>query len=139
MNCKKHPKYIGILKPRTECRDCKKIFRTNQKNIKEMQDEINYYNPPKSISNAMMELAQIGFKFSGHGYGGYEDFGVSKEYENGYIYASFSTSLDNSTSVCKYLSEEDDEEVLENFENKRPSEIVKKAKIYIKKYNKESL
>jgi hypothetical protein len=51
-----------------------------KKNIKEIQEEIDHYRPKKSIANAMLELGELGFKFSGHGYGyRQEDFGLFKD------------------------------------------------------------
>lgn len=48
-----------------------------KKNIKEIQKEINHYNPPKRIANAMLLLGKLGFIFGGHGLGmGGEDFSL---------------------------------------------------------------
>ncbi len=122
--------------PRVECKDCTKIFRKNKKNIRAMQEEVDWYNPPKSIAKAMMEMASIGFSPSGHGCGlGGEDWSISKEYKNGYIYASFCTDHSNDISVVIYDSEDN----LEDYCNSRPSGIVKLAKELVKRYNKERL
>lgn len=72
----------------------KKKKSTSQlnKNIREMQNEINGYNVPKRIADAMMELAKAGFEFSGHGCGmGAEDWGIifSNKSFKAYSYVSF--------------------------------------------------
>ncbi len=42
MKCKKHPRYKGIYKPRTECLDCWKIYETNlEKKLGELNKEID--------------------------------------------------------------------------------------------------
>jgi len=53
--------------------------------IKEIKHEIEWYEPKKRIADAMLELGNIGFKFSGHGAGfGEEDFSLctNKTYVN---------------------------------------------------------
>ena len=50
---------------------------TKKQRIKEIKDEIEWYNPKKRIVDAMLELGEIGFEFSGHGCGfGGEDFNL---------------------------------------------------------------
>ena len=45
--------------------------------IKEIKSEIEGYQPKKRIADAMLELGEIGFEFSGHGCGfGGEDFSL---------------------------------------------------------------
>ena len=45
--------------------------------IKEIKEEIGYYKPKKQIVNAMLQLGELGFEFSGHGCGsGGEDFNL---------------------------------------------------------------
>ncbi|HEC66266.1 hypothetical protein LCGC14_3100530 [marine sediment metagenome] len=42
MKCKKHPRYKGIYKPRTECLDCWKIYETNlEKKLGELNKEMD--------------------------------------------------------------------------------------------------
>lgn len=132
MKCKKHPRYSGLRKPRVNCKDCSYIFKTTKKCISDAEDEIAYYKPSRAISKAMRELAKAGFSPSGHGvcFKGMEDWSMSKEYKNGYIYVSFCTDM--SHSVTDYFSEEQDPN---EYENKRPSAIVKIAKEISKKYD----
>lgn len=95
-----------------------------------MDEEISWYNPSKAISKAMRDLALVGFSPSGHGCGlGGEDWSISKDFKNGYIYVSFSSDLNHSVSLVTNNTDEEEE-----YEHKRPSEIVKIAKKLAKKY-----
>jgi len=50
---------------------------TKAQRIKEIKDEIKWYKPKKKIADAMLELGEAGFEFSGHGVGlGGEDFNL---------------------------------------------------------------
>lgn len=45
--------------------------------MKEIKEEIKWYGVKKRIADAMLELGEIGFEFSGHGCGGGgEDFSL---------------------------------------------------------------
>jgi len=45
--------------------------------IKEIEQEIEWYEVKKSIADAMLKLGEVGFEFSGHGCGlGGEDFNL---------------------------------------------------------------
>ena len=47
---------------------------------KEIEHEIEFYNPRPKIAKGMRELGEMGFEFSGHGTGiGGEDFGLVKD------------------------------------------------------------
>jgi len=47
---------------------------------KDIEQEIEWYEPRWPIAKAMRELGEIGFEFSGHGVGfGGEDFNLSRE------------------------------------------------------------
>ena len=54
--------------------------RRIKKNLKEIEQEIAWYDPKPSIKNAMLKLGRMGFAFSGHGYGmGEEDFSLENQ------------------------------------------------------------
>lgn len=99
-----------------------------------MDKEISWYRPSRAISKAMRELALAGFSPSGHGvcFKGMEDWSVSKEHKNGYIYVSFCSDFNH--CVTDYFSKDLDPD---EYENKRPSEIVKIAKKLAKKYSND--
>lgn len=53
---------------------------TKKSRIKEIKEEIEWYQPPKRISDAMLKLGKDGFEFSGHGCGMVgEDFNLIKK------------------------------------------------------------
>ncbi len=67
---------------------------TKRQRIKEIKHEIEWYGIRKPIANAMLELGEIGFEFSGHGCGmGGEDFGLvkypKKNQPDCYFYVNF--------------------------------------------------
>lgn len=70
-----------------------KDITNKQNNLQEIEHEINHYEPKKRIADAMRELGELGFEFSGHGWGfGGEDFGLIKHREknqDNYIYVNF--------------------------------------------------
>ena len=50
---------------------------TKRQRIKEVKQEIEWYNPKKRIADFMFELVELGFEFCGHGCGcGGEDFSM---------------------------------------------------------------
>jgi len=54
--------------------------------LSEIKEEINYYNPPQKVADALLHLGRRGLRFSGHGVflstnaEGTEDIGVMKEF-----------------------------------------------------------
>jgi len=105
-----------------------------KKNLKEIQQEIDWYNPPKNIATAMIELGKIGFEFSGHGCGIYgEDFGLiyftSKD-KTSYIYVTLSSPVKYS-SVC---FKNDDNEYGKPIYGKSIPNTIKLAKKLKKRY-----
>jgi hypothetical protein len=72
----------------------------SKKSLKEIREEIEWYNPKKQIADAMLELGELGFEFNGHGCGlGGEDFGLIFNYaEERYFYFSL-TDLGNKVIV----------------------------------------
>ena len=50
---------------------------TKKQRLKEIKDEIELYGIRKPIAEAMLRFGEVGFEFSGHGFGmGGEDFGL---------------------------------------------------------------
>lgn len=68
---------------------------TKKQKLKEIESEIEGYNPKKVIAKGMRKLGELGFEFSGHGCGGGgEDFGLIKcnigePGEDDYLYVNF--------------------------------------------------
>jgi hypothetical protein len=78
---------------------------TKAQRIKEMKSEIEWYDVNKRIANAMLELAEIGFEFSGHGCGGGgEDFSIFKD---GKLHVNFCDKGRNRVDVI--VSKDDDD------------------------------
>lgn len=60
--------------------------KTASKRMKEIKQEIEWYNIRKPIADAMIKLGELGFEFSGHGCGcGGEDFGLINEKQDRYV------------------------------------------------------
>ena len=97
-----------------------------KKNLKEIEREIKWYNPPKKIVKAMQDLGKIGFEFSGHGVGmSGEDFGLTYDLsDERYIYA-------NLAIPAKHCSVSVDDTFVYT---KSYSNTIKRAKKLIKKY-----
>jgi hypothetical protein len=83
---------------------------TKTQRIKEIKQEIKWYAPKKRIADTMLELGELGFKFSGHGCGfGREDFGlIHPNYHH--LYVSLSDIGSHIEVMVDYIDEDDNDE-----------------------------
>lgn len=83
--------------------------KTLKKRKKEIEEEISWYEPPKSIANAMIKLVDCGFEFSGHGFGGgVEGFSLIKDI----YYISIDDYGNKKTCTIIKNIEDDDSEII---------------------------
>jgi hypothetical protein len=96
-----------------------------QKNILKMKEEIDRYRVPRAIKKAMLNLAKLGYEFSGHGIGmGSEDWSVLKDISkyNDYIHVSFAWNGRKCTSQYEmHLSDK----IIYSPNVSRPADVVK--------------
>ena len=79
--------------------------------LKEIEKEIDWYQVPKHIANAMRKLGRLGFRPGGHGVGcGGEDwslfYDLSKK-KDSYIYVNLSYPVKD-CSISVYLNDTDE-------------------------------
>ena len=84
-----------------------------KKNQKEIEKEIEWYNPKPSIARGMRKLGEWGFAFGGHGVGfGCEDFSLWKGEEYSVEFCDFGPKTRVDVTVRQHNADDDDDKQL---------------------------
>lgn len=84
---------------------------TKRQRLKEIKDEIGFYGIRKTIAEAMLKFGEVGFEFSGHGFGmGGEDFGLILHPKKNLPNSSYYVNFCSKGRSCQVQITRDDED-----------------------------